>query len=61
MVGSYLLTYSMEQSPSWEVNRFSANKKNSPHFMELKIQYRIYKSLPPVSILSQINPVHAPT
>jgi hypothetical protein len=24
----------MEQSPSWEANRFSASQENSPHFME---------------------------
>ena len=28
-----LLTYSMEQSPSWEANRFFG-QSNSPHFME---------------------------
>ena len=30
---TYLFTYSMEQSPSWEANRFSESR-NSPHFME---------------------------
>jgi hypothetical protein len=30
----YLLTYSMQQIPSWEANRFAASQKNSPHFME---------------------------
>jgi len=29
-----LLTYSVEQSPSWEANRFSASQRNSPNFME---------------------------
>ena len=29
----FVLTYSMQQSPSWEVNRFSANQEISPHFM----------------------------
>jgi len=24
----------MEQSPSWEANRFSTSQENSPHFME---------------------------
>ena len=30
----YLLTYSMEQSPSWEANWFCSLSRNSPHFME---------------------------
>ena len=30
----YLLTYSMEQSPSWEANKFSSHSRNSPHCME---------------------------
>jgi len=30
----YLLIHSMQHSPSWEVNRFSASQENSPHFME---------------------------
>ena len=30
----YLLTYSMEQSPSWEANRVCIQSRNSPHFME---------------------------
>ena len=30
----YLLTYSMDQSLSWEANQFSASQENSPHFME---------------------------
>jgi len=28
----YLLTYSMEQSPSWEANWFCSWSRNSPHF-----------------------------
>jgi len=31
---TYLLTYSMEQIPSPEANRFAANQEYSPHFME---------------------------
>jgi len=30
----YLLTYSMEESPSWEANWFCSQSRNSPHFME---------------------------
>ena len=31
---TYLLNHSMEQSPSWEANRFASWRRNSPHFME---------------------------
>jgi len=30
----YLLTYSTEQSPSWEANQFAASQEMPPHFME---------------------------
>ena len=30
----YLLTYSVDQSPSWEANRFSTSQEISPHIME---------------------------
>jgi len=36
MLLTYLLTYSMEQSPSWEANRFTASQEIPPHFMEPK-------------------------
>ena len=51
----------MEQSPSWEANRFSASIK-IPHILwNLKFHYRLHKCLPPVPVLSQIDPIHAPT
>ena len=55
-----LLTYSMVQSPSWEANWFAASQEIPCILWNLKVHYHIYKSLPPVPILSQINPVHAP-
>jgi len=50
----------MEQSPSWDANRFSASPE-IPHILwNPKVHYRIYKSQPPIPIQSQINPLHAP-
>ena len=57
----YLLTYSMEHSPSWEANRFSASQEIPSILWNPKVHYRIHKFLPPVPILSQINPVHNST
>ena len=34
IVDTYLLTYSMEQSPSWEAKWFCSQSRNSPRFME---------------------------
>ena len=31
---TYLLTYSIQQSPSWEANRFSVSREIPPHLME---------------------------
>ena len=43
---SYLLTYSMEQSSSWEANRFSANQEIHPFYgnRSLKVPHRIHNS-----------------
>jgi hypothetical protein len=49
----YLLTYSMEQSPSWEANRFSANQEIPSILCNPKVHYRVHNSPPPVTILSQ--------
>jgi hypothetical protein len=60
--GIELFTYLLTpwSSLSGESNRFSATEE-IPHILwNPKVHYRIYKCPPPVSILSQINPVHPP-
>jgi hypothetical protein len=58
---SDLITYSMEQRPSWEANKRSfSQSENSRHFMELKVYCRIQKSQRPVLILREIDPAHDP-
>jgi hypothetical protein len=58
---TYLLTYSMQQSPSWEANRFAASQEIPRILLNPKVHYRIHKCPPPVSNLSQLNPVHTST
>jgi hypothetical protein len=55
---TYLLTYSMEQSPSWEANLFAASQEISSVLWNPKVYYRIHKCPTPVSIMSQLNPIH---
>jgi hypothetical protein len=51
----------MEKSPSWEANRFAASQE-IPHILwNPKVHYRIHKYPPPISILSQLSPIHSPT
>ena len=50
----------MEQSPSWEANRFSASQEIPSILWKQKVHNRVYKCPPSVPVLSQINSVHAP-
>ena len=58
---TYLLTYSMVQSPSWKANWFAASQEIPRISRNPKVHYRTHKRPPPVSILDQLNPVHIPT
>ena len=49
---TYLITYSIEQSPSWEANRFSASQEISHILWNPTVHYRSHKWPPPVPILS---------
>jgi hypothetical protein len=56
-----IYTHYMEQSPSWEANRF-AGSQEIPHILwNLKVHYHIHKCPPTAPILNPINPVHTPT
>ena len=51
----------MQKSPSWKANPFSASQEISRILWNLIVYYHIHKCLPPVPILSQIDPGHTHT
>ena len=60
IIFTYLLTSYMQPSLFWKSNRFSASQE-IPHILWNPIVHnRIHRYPPPVPVLSQINPVHAP-
>jgi hypothetical protein len=50
----------MQQSPSWEANRFVVSQQISRILWYTKVHYHILQCPTPVPILSQPNPVHTP-
>jgi hypothetical protein len=51
---------SMDHSPAWEANRFSASQEIPRIWRNPKVHYHIHNSPASAPILSQINPVHVP-
>jgi hypothetical protein len=58
---NHLLTYFMEQSPSWKANQFSASQETPRIVWKGKVHFRIHTCSPLVPILNQLDPVHAST
>ena len=51
---TYLITYAMEQSPSWEANRFSPCQEIPRILLNPKVHYRICKCMSLVPIVSKL-------
>ena len=53
------ITCGLEQTPSWEANSSSTSHEILHILWNLKFHYRVHNSVLLVSILRQINPLHA--
>jgi hypothetical protein len=53
------LIISVEQSPFWAANWFSASQEIPCILWNPKVYYLVQKDRPPLDIMSLINPVHA--
>jgi hypothetical protein len=58
---TYLLTNSIQKSPSLEANLFSASQEIPRILWNPKVHYRIHKYPPPVPTLSHLDQVRTPT
>ena len=57
----YLLTYYMQQSPSWKPNRFTSSQEIPRILWNPKFHHRIQKWPPTLPMLNQLEPAHSPT